>query len=454
MKQTYTYKQKTVQFFAVFVPIFVTQLSLVSTGFFDTIMSGHVGEKELAGVAIAANIFFPFFNSTLGIISGLTPSIAHLYGAGKKDKIRFIVQQGFYWALGLAFIFLVGGYFLVQLLMPHLHLEPRVNYVFTHFLMAIGCGVCPIFLAAVLRNFLDAHGFTRLTMCITICAVPCNIFLNYLFIFGKFGFPAMGGIGAGIGTAITYYINLLLNLLVVTNVKPFKNYRIFHHFPRPSLSEWKKQLSLGIPIGSTIFCEQSIFGAVGLLMSGYGTIVIAAHQSALNFTTMVYMIPLSISMALTILVGYELGAKRYNDAKQYHRLGRIASFLIATSLAMTLINFRADIAALYTNNTAVNALLSIFLIYAICMQMTDGINAPLQGTLRGYKDVKVTFYLAVISYWIIGLPLGWTLAEPFHLGPYGYWIGLIAGLLVGAVFLALRLRIVEKKYLKNMLESK
>lgn len=446
MKQTHTYKQKSLQFFAVLLPLFVTQLALVSTGFFDTVMSGHAGERELAGVAISTNLFFPFFNSFLGIISGLTPTIANLYGGDQKEKIRFVVQQGFYWALSMGIIFIIIGIFLVHLLSANLQLDTRVNYVFNHFLFAIAFGVCPIFLAAVLRNFIDAHGFTRVTMCITICTVPINICLNYIFIFGAFGLPALGGVGSGIGSAIAYHVNLLLNIIVVTTIKPFKDYHIFRHLPRPSFKEWKRQLSLGIPIGSTIFCEQSIFGAVGLFMTVYGTVVIAAHQSAINFTTMVYMIPLSISMALTILVGYELGAGRYHDAKQYSRLGRLASFLFATTLASILINFRSNIASLYTTDSSVKTMLATFLVYAVCMQLTDGINAPLQGILRGYKDVRITFYLAVFSYWILGLPAGWILAHIFNLGPYGFWIGLIVGLLSGAVFLALRLKIVEKKY--------
>ncbi|WP_196592209.1 MATE family efflux transporter [Pectinatus frisingensis] len=452
MKQTYSYQQKALQFFAVLLPIFITQLSIVSIGFFDTIMSGHAGERELAGVAIATNLFFPFFNSSLGIISGLTPTIAYLYGAGQHEKIRFVVQQGIYWSFGLAILFIILGLLLVKPLAPLLGLEPRVNYVFTHFLAIIAFGVCPIFIGAVLRNFIDALGFTRLTMCITICTVPINIFLNYLFIFGIGGLPALGGIGAGVGTAITYYLNLLFNIIVVTCISPFKGYHIFRKLPYPSLKEWHHQLSIGIPIGSTIFCEQSIFGAVGLLMTTYGTVVIAAHQSAINFTTMVYMIPLSISMALTILVGYELGAGRFPDAKRYSRLGRILSLTFAAALASVLVNFRMEIASLYTNDPAVKSLLISFLVYAVCMQLTDGINAPLQGTLRGYKDVKITFYLAVLSYWLIGLPFGWILSTFFNMGPYGYWVGLIAGLLSGAILLMLRLRIVEKNFLQKNFE--
>ncbi|WP_196593122.1 MATE family efflux transporter [Pectinatus sottacetonis] len=447
MKQTHSYSQKTIQFFSVLLPIFITQLAIISTGFFDTVMSGHVSEQDLAGVAIGSNIFFPFFGSSLGIISGLTPSIAHFFGAQRYNMIKFVVQQGFYWAILLSLIFISAGYIFIPSIIPHLHLTSHVEYIFTHYLLAIAFGICPIFVAGVLRNFIDALGFTKLTMLITVVTVPVNIFLNYLFIFGNWGCPALGGIGAGVGSAITYYVNLLLNILVITHIKPFCQYNIFNKFPKPSIYEWKKQLSIGIPIGCTMFCEQSIFGAVGLFMTSYGTIIIAAHQAAMNFTTMVYMIPLSISMTLTIIIGYELGAKRYTDALTYSRMGRIFSFIFAAVLASILINFRAEIASLYTNDTAVKEIITVFLIYAVCMQVSDGINAPLQGTLRGYKDVKTTFYLAVLSYWIIGLPLGWIIANYFNMGPYGYWIGLISGILSGAILLNIRLKIVEKKYL-------
>ncbi|MBB5337002.1 MATE family efflux transporter [Pectinatus brassicae] len=446
MKKTYSYTQKIIQFFAVLLPIFITQLAIVSTGFFDTVMSGHVSEYDLAGVAIGANVFFPFFGSSLGIISGLTPSIAHLYGARKYSIIKFVIQQGFYWSLLLGLIFILAGFILIPYLLPLLKLDDYVSYVFTHYLIAMAFGICPIFLAGVLRNFIDALGFTKLTMFITIITVPINIFLNYVFIYGEFGMPAFGGIGAGIGSAITYYVNLLLNILVIINIKPFCMYKIFTNFPRPSFYEWKKQLSIGVPIGCTLFCEQSIFGVVGLLMTVYGTSVIAAHQAALNFTTLVYMIPLSISMAVTILISYELGAKRYNDVKQYAHLSRLFSLIFASGLAAILINFRRSIAALYTSNPDVIELTTIFLIYAVIMQVVDGINAPLQGILRGYKDVKITFYLAVLSFWLIGLPCGWLLAKYSTWGPYGYWLGLIAGLLSGAILLMLRLKIVEKKY--------
>ena len=446
MKQTFNYRQKARQFFAVLLPIFITQLSLMATGFFNTVMAGHISEQDLAGVAVGVNLFMPFFGGFLGIISGLTPTISQLYGAGRQDKIGFIVKQGFYWAFGLAVLFLAMGWLTVPWVLPLLALEPKVEYISRYYLLAVSFGIIPIFLAGVLRNFIDAHGYTRLTMGITMCTVPVNIVLNYIFMYGLIGVPAFGGVGAGIGSALALTLNLVLNALVVTHIQPFRDYRLFHQLPRLNIAEWKKQLSIGVPIGGTMFCEQSIFGAVGLFMTAYGTAIVAAHQAAMNFTTMVYMVPMAVSMALTILVGYEVGAKRHQDARQYIRLSRVLTFFCVGGLALLLTQFREVIAAFYTSSPEVQPILMGFLIYAVFMQFADSINAPLQGALRGYKDVHVTFLLAVLSFWVIGLPAGWGLAHYTLLGPYGYWIGLIAGIMVGAVCLVLRLRAVQRRY--------
>jgi len=410
-------------------------------------MAGHVSEEDLAGVAVGANLFMPVFGSILGVISGLTPVISQLYGAKKKEEIPFVIIQGLYLSLIIGIVLILLAAAFIQPAFELLNLEPRVDYIAKMYLLAMAFGICPIFIAGVFRNFMDAFGYTRFTMLITICAVPCNIFMNYLFMFGKFGFPELGGIGAGVGTAITFYVVLGLNILVVHNLSPFKEYHIFSQFCKPSLTQWKRQLYIGLPIGSAMFCEQSIFGAVGIFMTVYGTGVIAAHQAALNFTTMVYMIPLSISMTLTILVGFEIGAKRLKDAQKYSYMGVGLSMLVASTMAVFLIQFKGAIAMLYTNDEVVNQLVQSFIVYAIFLQVSDGVSAPIQGTLRGYKDVKITFLLAVLSYWIIGLPAGYILANYFLYGPYGYWMGLIIGIAVGAVLLGFRLRSVQKKLL-------
>ena len=444
------YKKKAKKFFAVLLPIFITQIALTSTGFFDTVMSGHVSEQDLAGVAVGSNLFMPFFGSFLGVISVLTPVISQHYGAGEKKEIAFVVRQGFYWSLGLALLFLLLGILFVPFILDYLRLEPKVAHVAAGYLIAIAFGIVPIFLSGVLRNLIDAHGYTRLTMMVTLLTVPVNVAANYVFMYGALGVPAFGGIGAGIGSAIALVLNFLCNILVASCIDPFRSYHVFRGLPHPHPAEWKKALSLGIPIGSTMFCEMSIFSAVGLFMTIYGTTVVAAHQAAMSFTTLIYMIPLSASMALTILVGFEIGAGRSEDAAAFIRLGRLLTFLFEGSLALLLVQFRDVIARLYTSSPDVQELLVVFLVFAVFLQLADSIDAPLQGALRGYKDVHVTFVLAVVSYWVIGLPVGWALAAFTQLGPYGYWCGLILGIAVGAVFLSLRLHTIQKRFAETL----
>lgn len=229
------YKQKARRFFSVLLPIFVTQVALTATGFFDTVMSGHVSEQDLAGVAVGSNLFMPFFGSFLGIISVLTPTIAQLHGAGRQERIGFVVRQGFYWSLGLAGAFLLLGILFVPTILEFLALEPKVERVAAGYLATIAFGIVPIFLAGVLRNLIDAHGYTRLTMVITLVTVPINVIANYIFMYGTLGIPAFGGIGAGIGSAIAFSLNLLFNAIVVVTVEPFRSYHIFRSLPRRTL---------------------------------------------------------------------------------------------------------------------------------------------------------------------------------------------------------------------------
>lgn len=446
MKKADSYWEKARQFVIVFLPIAITQIALISAGFFDTVMAGHSSEYDLAGVAIGANLFFPVFGGILGIVSGLTPIIAQLYGAGKKENLPFIVIQGLYLSIVIGIVIIICGSLFLNPLLDSMNLEPKVREIAVGYLQAMAFGFCPILIAAVMRNFIDALGYTRMTMLITVSSVPINILMNYLFIFGEYGFPRLGGVGAGVGSAITFWIVLLLNILVVKYVRPFSSYRVFARFFRVSFQTWREQLSLGVPIGSAMFCEQSIFGAVGLFMAVYGTGIIAAHQAALNFTTMIYMIPLSISMTLTILVGFEVGAKRFADARKYSKMGVVLSILFSSMASCTLMYFKPEVAALYTKAPEVWLLIQGFLSYAIFLQFSDCVSAPLQGILRGYKDVKITLYLAVLSYWILGLPTGYVLANFCGYGPYGYWIGLIAGIAIGALFLMVRLYQVQRKF--------
>ena len=323
MRQTFSIKEKINSLVVVLLPIIITQLSLVSTGFFDTVMAGNVSGIALAGVAIGVNLWMPILNGSIGIISGLTPIISQLYGAKEEEKIINVVIQGLYVATILTVLIIIGQIFVVDSIIASMNLEYEVEHTAKGFLQAISCGILPLFFAIVMRNFIDSLGKTRVTMLITILAVPFNILMNYLFIFGKCGFPELGGIGAGVGSAITYWFMAIMNIVVLLKLKPFTDYLKYQKHYKPNIQLWKEQIKIGLPIGIAIFCEVSIFAAVALFMAEYGTAVIAAHQAAITFAALVYMIPISISMALTIIIGFEIGAKRFKDAVEYTYLGRV-----------------------------------------------------------------------------------------------------------------------------------
>ncbi|WP_371372707.1 MATE family efflux transporter [Sporomusa aerivorans] len=439
MEQTYSLRSKTRQFLIIFFPIFITQLSMAATSFFDTVMSGQISHYDLAGVAIGSNLWLPIFTGVGGVLGGITPILAQLHGAGRKQEMPFLVVQGLYLSLFFGFIVIGAGAALLAPILNTMNLEPAVHRIAYHFLAALALGVCPLFLAAVLRNFIDSLGYTRVTMLITLCAVPINIALNYLLIPGNYGFPRLGGVGAGYASALTYWCLVIISIGVIHFMEPFRGYRIFSRFSRISLTAWRELLTVGLPIGLSIFFEVSVFGAVALLMAEYGTAVIAAHQAAINFAGLVYMVPLSIGITLTIVVGFEVGARRYSDAKAYSYLGIQLAVVIAGLVAVGLYTFNNGIASLYTEEPHVHELIRNFLVYAIFFQLSDAIAAPIQGALRGYKDVRITMITAVMSYWVIGMPVGYLLAKYTILQAYGYWVGFIAGLAVGAVVLLLRL---------------
>jgi MATE family multidrug resistance protein len=454
MQYTPTLKGKTTQFIQILLPVLITQVGLYAMNFFDIMMSGHAGSSDLAGVAIGSSIWVPIYTGLSGILLALTPIVAQHLGAGRKKEIAFSVIQAVYLGIVISLIVIISGRFFLEPVLQKMKLEPVVRQVAHDYLVALSMGIVPLFLYNVFRCFIDALGQTRITMAITLASLPINVFLNYLLIFGKFGFPKLGGVGAGYATAITYWCSCMMAIFIILRRKPFVGYEIFKRFYPISFKEWKTLLQIGIPIGFSIFFETSIFAAVTLLMSEFDTITIAAHQSAMNFASLLYMIPLSISMTLTIAVGFEVGAKRFGDAKQYSFLGIGIAVFMAVLTSLFLFFFRGEVASMYTQEREVLELTKQFLLYAIFFQLSDAVAAPIQGALRGYKDVNSTFFMSLVSYWMIGLPLGYLLANFTSAHAFGYWIGLITGLAAGAIFLFTRLLFIQRRLAKQSVNVK
>ncbi|MFC5587611.1 MATE family efflux transporter [Sporosarcina soli] len=445
METALSLKKKPFKLTTIVMPILVTQVALYLITFFDIVMTGRYNTYHLAGVTIGSSFWVPVYTGLAGILMGLTPIIAQLVGARRKGEVKFSVQQGLYVSVALAaFVFLIIR-FGVSPILEAMPLEEEVRIVAADYLEAMSLGLFPLFAYTVLRCFFDALGATRVSMAIILLSAPLTVFTNYLLIFGNWGFPELGGVGAGYAAAITYWLIFFIAFWVAGRQKSFRDYELFKKWGKISIERWKEILFIGVPIGISIFVETSIFSVVTLMMSKYSTEVISAHQIALNFSSLLYMIPLSISMGVTILVGQAVGAGQFRDAKQYSFLavGLAVAFSIL-SISILLV-FRESIASLYTTDVHIIGLATHFLIYAALFQLSDAVQAPVQGALRGYKDVNMTFLMAVISYWVLGLPIGYIMATYTGLGPYGYWIGLITGLTVGAITLTIRLVLIQRK---------
>lgn len=453
MIQTTSFKQKAGQFFHILFPILVTQIALSAITFFDTNMSGKFGTVDLAGVAIGTSLWIPIQTGLSGILMGITPIVSQLIGSKKDKDVAFQVTQGIWLSLIVSITVLLIGSFILSPILNFMNLEPGVRDVAFRFLSAISFGIIPLFGYTVLRSCIDALGQTRVSMCITLIALPVNVGLNYLLIFGNFGFPRLGGVGAGVASAITYWVIFAVASLFIYRAKAFVALQLFRKFYSISLQSIKELLKIGVPIGFSIFFETAVFSAVTLLMSRFDTVTIAAHQAAINFASTLYMIPLSICMSLTILVGFETGSGRQRDARQYAIMGIGLAAMLSLVTALILLFAGNHVAGLYSDDADVISLIQHFLIYAIFFQISDAIATPTQGVLRGYKDVNPAFIICFIAYWVIGLPTGYVLATYTELGAFGYWIGLITGLAIGAVLLLSRLVRVQRQYAAQFMKK-
>ena len=432
------YRDKLRRLLSVMLPIICTQIAIMGMNFFDASMSGQAGDVDLAGAAIGGNIWMPIQTGISGILMAAMPLVANLLGAGEKEKITVVVRHGLVLALGFALLVLGCGIAFLPHFLQGMGLAPEVYHVALWYLAGLGLGVVPFFMITPLRSMVDTLGYTHLNMSIYLLALTINACINYVLIFGKLGLPRLGGVGAGVASGLTFWLLLAIFAWVVSRLEPFKSYHIFG-FVRPVYSWLKEYLRIGVPMGISIFMETSIFGVVALFIAKFGTETIAAHQAALNFSSLIYMLPLSFSLALTIVVGVEYGAKNYQGARDYVTIGLQTSLGIAGFYMLAEYFLREQIAFIYTNNVEVVALVKVFLLYAIGWQAGDAIAAPIQGILRGYKDVNATFWASMLAYWGICLPLGLFLDYKVGNGAFAYWQSLDCGVISSATLLSIRL---------------
>nr|WP_244302805.1 MATE family efflux transporter [Pseudomonas saxonica] len=436
---------------ALALPIIVSQVATTAMGFVDAVMAGRVGPRDLAAVALGNSIWVPVFLLMSGILLATTPKVAQRFGADTHSDIGPIVRQALWLAVmtGLCAAFVLIG---AEPLLHVMNVAPDLIEPCMGYLHGIASGMPAVGLYCVLRNFSDGLGKTRPSMVLGLCGLALNIPLNYIFIYGHFGVPAMGGVGCGWATAIVMWFMALGMVVWTFRGTIYQSSEVYSRFEWPQWAVIKRLLNVGLPIGIAVFAESSIFAVIALLIGSLGATVVAGHQIALNFSSLVFMIPYSLGMAITVRVGQALGRGQPREARFVAGAGMGTALVWACISASLIVLLRGQIATVYTADPKVIEVASMLLMFAALYQFSDVIQVTAAGALRGYQDTRVTMILTLFAYWGIGLPVGYALGLTDWLGqahgPSGLWQGLIVGLTCAALMLGLRLMRTAKKRIR------
>jgi MATE family multidrug resistance protein len=435
------------QLFALAIPVFFAELSTAATAFVDTVMAGRAGTHDLAGVAISSSLWVGLAVFIIGLFLAINPVVARYAGAGRYHRIQRVVQQGLW--LGLVAIVLILLLFTQQDRILSFFIDDKAVFaVASGYLSGLAWGVPAFVLYAVIRPYSEGLSFTRAHMVSAITGLIVNIPANYILIFGKLGFPALGGAGCGWATSISFWVMLLVLLWFTHRSVVFSKASLYRYRFRLHVEDMRKLLVLGVPIGLTILVEASVFAFITLFLGGLEAYKIAGHQVAMNVAYMLFMLPLSVSISASIRVGFNLGAGNHDAA----RIAGYASVALALCFALfnvtLLFSFPEFIARLYTDDQAVIEQAVILLFYAGLFQMSDALATPAQGILRGYHDTRIALLLNVLAFWVIALPLGYVLGLTDLIVPAmearGFWISLVTGLTFNFIFLLSRFRFISR----------
>ena len=419
-------------------PMMIAQVAQVATAFVDTVMAGRVSTDDLAAVSLGASIFITFYVTLVGIVTALNPILAQQLGAGDHSTFKDTSRQGLWFGLLIGFL----GSVMMMALEPAVrwYLPPEVTDKVMLFITGTAVGMPAAMLHRALHAYASSLGRPKAIMVVSLLALALNIPLNYILIHGLFGLPKLGGAGCGWATGIAFWFNCLTLLAYVSWHRNFSQFRLLQQLRWPDWRMYRGFLILGVPIGLSFFVEVSLFSFIALLIAELGTVVVATHQSVLNFSSIIYMLPQSVATALSVRVGHHIGAGDYRAARFSSGVGLLLGLSLAFCAMLVVLQFREPIMRMYTLDQRVIAMGSTLLLFAAVYQLTDAAQTIASGALRGYKLTTVPMIIHILSFWVVGLGLGitlgltdWLTTKP--MGVFGFWIALVISLSVAALFL-------------------
>jgi MATE family multidrug resistance protein len=430
---------------AIGVPMGLTQLVQFSINTVDVLMIGRLGAEPLAASALGLVIFYAMFLLCLGPAMAITPLISQTLGANARnhDDVRISVRMGL-WVAFMILPLVAAFSLLAETIALTLGQPPELARLAAPYVIALSPGL-PFMLGVImLRNFLAAIERTRAPLIFIIATTFLNAFLNWLLIYGNWGFPRLELVGAGIASSLSHAAGFAMLVVYCRWEKRAREFEAFKNALQPEWARFREILKLGWPIGITIAFEALLFNAAVFLMGRIGVNEVAAYQVALNLAALAFMMPLGLSMAGSVRVGLAEGAGDRAGVR------RAAATTIVVCAAMMLpfwipvMMARTFVAELYLDasdpeNAAVLALVVAFMPIAAAFALFDAVQVAANQALRGLKDVRVPMILAGVSYWLIGFPIAAGLGLATPLAAVGVWWGLLAALVMAAGLLSARL---------------
>ena len=419
------------------LPIIAGQLGQITVYLVDNIMVGQLGAEALASVSLAIAIIAVPVVVGIGIATALPALVSEADGAKQHKKISQYFKHSF--IVNIVIGVIACGLMILGLpLLDHLGQNPDVVILAKEYILMSAIGMIPMMIFMTFRTFSDGMSQTKPPMIAMLMGNVLNIGLNYLLIFGNFGFPAMGVEGAAIASLIARISMIIFIILILMQWKELWNYIKACDFRTYQKKIFTKIFKLGIPTSMQMFFEISAFSGATLIMGMVSKNAQAAHQIALNLSSITFMICSGLAMAASIRVGNQLGKKDFNALRNAGFSAFIQVTFIMAICSLFFVIFRSYAPLIYIDDKEVIEIASLLLIFAAVFQIPDGLQVTALAALRGLQDVKMPTYITFFSYYLIGIPISYFSAITFGLGAPGVWLGLLIGLFISATLLIIR----------------
>jgi MATE family multidrug resistance protein len=418
-------------------PVFIGQVAVVSNGVIDTIMAGRYSTVDLAGVGVGAAIYFSVFIALMGVLLALTPIASQLYGANRYSEIGEEVRQSTWLALALG----VACFALLRYPDPVLaltRLPADVEERARGYLAAISWGVPAALLFRVFYGFSTAVARPRVVMALNLIGLAFKVPLNLVFMYGHWGAPELGGVGCAVSSSVIAWVSCVLAWSWCFLEAAYRRYHVFARWSWPDAKRLGRIVALGLPIGLTFFIDVTGFTFMALFIARLGAQNSAAHQIAANFAALLFMLPLAVGNAASVLVGHAIGARQFQVARATGLAGLAMGFGCALAIAALVSLSAQRIAAFYTSDAEVMKLAGALLAFVAVYHLFDAIQAVAVNVLRGYKRAVIPMVIYAVALWGVGLGGGYTLGLtavdlswlgiPTPWGARGFWLAAIASL--------------------------